>query len=252
MYPIIVIPTTAGTGSEATPGGVITDTKEDAKRNVPCMSNLGIVDPDLTLGLPPIVTATTAVDALCHSAEAYTSNKPNAINDIFCSRSIQLIGENLPKVFDNPSDADAREGLSLAATLGGLGLMGPFCHVPHEIGLILGAKLHIAHGTACGMTLPEGMRFIAPAMKERVTEIVRWLGGEVADGASGEEIGEAAYQTIAALYEKIGFPKLSSYGTEEEILSLIPEIMNPYPFIHSPREVSEEDVREVLVSAYRR
>ncbi|MDR3277936.1 MAG: iron-containing alcohol dehydrogenase, partial [Oscillospiraceae bacterium] len=82
MYPIIVIPTTAGTGSEATPGGVITDTKTNVKQNVPCMSNLGIVDPDLTVGLPPLVTATTAVDALCHAAEAFTSNKPNAVSDI--------------------------------------------------------------------------------------------------------------------------------------------------------------------------
>jgi alcohol dehydrogenase class IV len=252
MHPIIVIPTTAGTGSEATPGGVITDTKEDKKRNVPCMSNLGIVDPELTVGLPPLVTATTAVDALCHAAEAYTSNKPNAINDLFNEKSIDLIGTWLPKVFDDPTDIEAREGVQLAATLGGLGLMGPFCHIPHEIGLIIGMLFHIPHGTACGMTLPEALEYIAPEIPDRVRKVAGLLGAEAPDGATPEEIGRIAFERTRWLYAKIGFPKLSNYATREEILAAVPKIMDPYPFIHSPRPLTAEAVTAILERAYER
>ncbi|MDR1590131.1 MAG: iron-containing alcohol dehydrogenase [Oscillospiraceae bacterium] len=252
MYPIIVIPTTAGTGSEATPGGVITDSATNEKHNVPCMSNLGIVDPELTLGLPPGVTATTAVDALCHAAEAYTSNKPNAISDVLTERAIALIGASLPRVFDDPGDPAAREGVQLAATLGGLGLMGPFCHIPHEIGLIIGMLFHIPHGAACGMTLPEGLEFVAPALPERVATVARLLGGDVPEGAPPETIGAAAREAVIGLYGKIGFPKLSDYCSRGELLAAVPRIMEPYPFVHCPREVTAADVTEFLSRAYDR
>ncbi|MDR1067940.1 MAG: iron-containing alcohol dehydrogenase [Clostridiales Family XIII bacterium] len=252
MYPIIVIPTTAGTGSEATPGGVITDTKENKKRNVPCMSNLGIVDPELTACLPPLVTATTAVDALCHAAEAYTSNKPNAISDLFNEKAIGLIGAFLPRVFDDPADIEAREGVQLAATLGGLGLMGPFCHIPHEIGLIIGMKFHIPHGTACGMTLPEALEYIAPELPERVRTVAELLGAEIPANAGPEEIGKLASACARRLYEKIGFPKLSQYATKDDVLAAVPQIMDPYPFIHSPRELTADAVAKILETAYDR
>jgi len=252
MYPIIVIPTTAGTGSEATPGGVITDTKTGSKQNVPCMSNLGIVDPELTIGLPPGSTATTAIDAFCHAAEAYTSNKPNALSDILNEKAIALIGKNLPLVTDNPGDIDAREGLHVAATLGGLGLMGPFCHIPHEIGLIIGMKFHIPHGTACGMTLPEAMEFIAPALPERVAKIAELTGKAPAPGATPEQIGAQARENLTALFKKIGFPKLSDYATWDEVLAAVPGIMDPYPFHQTPRDVTAEDVTAILKRAYER
>ncbi|MDR2487220.1 MAG: iron-containing alcohol dehydrogenase [Clostridiales Family XIII bacterium] len=252
MHPIVVIPTTAGTGSEATPGGVITDTVNNQKQNVPCMSNLGIVDPELTVGLPPGVTATTAVDALCHAAEAYTSNKPNAISDLLNERAIGLIGQCLPRVFDDPQDIEAREGLQLAATLGGLGLMGPFCHIPHESGLILGILFHIPHGTACGMTFPEALAYIAPELPERVRRVAELLGADVPSGAAPEEIGSIACARARWLYEKIGFPKLSQYATKEEVLAAVPRIMDPYPFIHSPRAVTAEALTGILTQAYER
>jgi alcohol dehydrogenase class IV len=252
MYPIVVIPTTAGTGSEATPGGVITDSATNVKHNVPCMSNLGIVDPELTVGLPPRVTATTAVDALCHAAEAFTSNKPNAVSDVMNERAIALIGKHLPRVFDNPADLDAREGVSLAATLGGLGLMGPFCHIPHEIGLIIGMIFHIPHGAACGMTLPEALEFIAPALPGRIATVAALLGGAVPDGATPQEIGRLANAAVTRLFAKIGFPKLSEYAAKADILAAVPRIMQPYPFVHCPRGVTAGDIADILTRAYDR
>lgn len=252
MYPVVVIPTTSGTGSEATPGGVITDTANNAKRNIPCASSLGIVDPELTLTLPLSVTAVSAIDALCHAAEAYTSNKPNAICDVLNERAIGLIGKCLPRVFEAPDDIEAREGLQLAATLAGLGIMGPFCHIPHEIGLIISMMFHMAHGAACGMTLPEGLEYVAPAVPDRVAHVARLLGGEVPPGADPEEIGRIAYDTVAGLFKIVNFPKFPAFATRQEVIAAAPRIMDPYPFIHSPRDLKQEDVERILAKAYDR
>ncbi|SHI12756.1 1,3-propanediol dehydrogenase [Sporobacter termitidis DSM 10068] len=251
MKPIIVIPTTSGTGSEATPGGVITDTKRGVKQNVPCATNLGIVDPELALGLPLPVTASTAVDALCHAVEAFTSGEPNAISDVLAREAISLIGKNLPAVFKNSADLKAREGLQLAATLAGLSIMGPFCNVPHEIGLVLGTVFHLPHGTACGATLPEALEFLAPAIPEKVAAVARLLGAEVSESAAPEEIGKTARGTVRALYGLIGMPGLKTLvASKEALLAAVPDILAYSPFHFSARPVSTGDLREILGKAY--
>jgi alcohol dehydrogenase class IV len=130
--------------------------------------------------------------------------------------------------------------------------MGPFCHIPHEIGLIIGMLFHIPHGAACGMTLPEGLEFIAPALPERVATVATLLGGHIPDGAPPERIGKIARETGLRLFEKIGFPKLSDYGARDEILAAAPRVMNPYPFVHCPRALTEDDVTAILAKAYDR
>ncbi|MDR2771839.1 MAG: iron-containing alcohol dehydrogenase [Clostridiales Family XIII bacterium] len=253
MKPIIVIPTTAGTGSEATPGGVITDTKNNCKQNVPCATDLGIVDPELTVGLPAAVTVTTAADALCHAIEAFTSAEHNAISDVLAEKAIELIGANLTRAAENGADAEAREGLQLAATLAGLSIMGPFCNVPHEIGLTLGMIFHMPHGTACAMTLPEALHFLAPVIPDRIARVVRLLGATPPEDAPAEMIGAAARDRIAALYRDIGFPKLSDFvKSKEEVLAAVPAIMEAMPFHFSPRPVTAADVSDILAAAYDR
>ncbi|NLO97314.1 MAG: iron-containing alcohol dehydrogenase [Peptococcaceae bacterium] len=251
MKPIIVIPTTAGTGSEATPGGVITDTKNNCKQNVPCATNLGIVDPELTLGLPPAVTVTTAIDALCHCVEAYTSKENNRISDVLAKEAIYLIGQNLRKVIQDGSDLKARENVQMAATLAGLSIMGPFCNIPHEIGLVLGMIFHLPHGIACGITLPEALEYLAPAIPERIKTVTQLLGGKVPDDACPEEIGRIAYNTVRSLYDDVGMPKLKDLvKSKEELVAAVPEIMDYSPFEFSARPVTAEDVKAILEKAY--
>jgi alcohol dehydrogenase class IV len=253
MKPIVVIPTTAGTGSEATPGGVITDTKNNCKQNVPCATNLGIVDPELTIGLPVSVTVTTAADALCHAVEAFTSAEHNAISDVLAEKAIALIGANLTRAVQDGADIEAREGLQLAATLAGMSIMGPFCNVPHEIGLTLGMIFHMPHGTACAMTLPEALYFLAPVIPERIATVAGLLGASLPKGADAETIGAVARDTVATLYRTVGFPKLSEFAkTKEEVLAAVPAIMEAMPFHFSPRPVRAEDVAGILAEAYDR
>jgi alcohol dehydrogenase class IV len=253
MKPIVVIPTTAGTGSEATPGGVITDTKNNCKQNVPCATDLGIVDPELTIGLPQAVTVTTAADALCHAVEAFTSAERNAISDVLAEKAIALIGENLRRAVRDGADIDAREGLQLAATLAGLSIMGPFCNVPHEIGLPLGMIFHMPHGTACAMTLPEALYFLAPAVPARIAKVARLLGAALPEDAPAEIAGAVARDTARALYSDVGFPKFSDFvKSKEEVIAAVPAIMEAMPFHFSPRPVTAEDVAGILAEAYDR
>jgi alcohol dehydrogenase class IV len=153
----------------------------------------------------------------------------------------------------NGADADAREGLQLAATLAGLSIMGPFCNVPHEIGLPLGMIFHMPHGTACAMTLPEAMHFLAPAIPDRIATVARLLGAELPEGAPPETVGAVARDTVATLYKTIGFPKFSDFAkTKEEVLAAVPAIMEASPFHFSVRPVTPEDVSAILAEAYDR
>ncbi|MDR2502608.1 MAG: iron-containing alcohol dehydrogenase, partial [Oscillospiraceae bacterium] len=167
--PLVVIPTTAGTGSEATPGGVITDTERGIKTNIAgigCAVTLGIVDPELTLSLPPSVTAMTGMDALCHCIESYTSARANPFSEIMGREGIRLVAKNLSAAVENGSDISYRGSMMLASTLGGIAMSGALCHLAHDIGRSLGAKFHVPHGLGCSVTLPQVLYAVAPTCPE--------------------------------------------------------------------------------------
>ncbi len=229
--PLVVIPTTAGTGSECTPGGVITDTKNDIKTNIAgvgCAVTLGIVDPELTLGLPPAVTASTGMDALCHAVESYTSLRANSFCEVTGRKAFTLVGQYLVRAFENGSDLEAREGMMLAATLGGISMSGPLCHLAHDIGKMLGAKFHIPHGNGCASCLPQVMQVITPAVPDKVKEITIALGGNVPDGTSDEALATIVYDTVKALMTKLKLPSLRDMGekqgfTKDDLLAVVPD-----------------------------
>ena len=225
--PLIVIPTTAGTGSEATPGGAITDSKNNIKTNVNGVGaavTLALVDPEMTVSMPPSVTASTGFDALCHAAESFTSQFANPYCEALGKEVITLVGKYLLRAVKDGSDMEAREGMMKAATMGGVSMMGPMCHFPHDIGKVLGAKWHVPHGNACGMAFPQTMDFIAPACPEKVKFIAEALGGTVPENATVQQIGKAACDAARKLMQDIGLPNLKAYGlTLEEMLPLIGE-----------------------------
>ena len=253
LKPIIVIPTTAGTGSEVTPGGACADTINNTKENFMCPVKLGIVDPELTLKLPPAVTAMTAFDALCHAVEAVVSNQPNKYSELFGFKAISLIGENLLDAVKDGGNLKAREGLHLAATMASMSILGPYCNIPHDIGAVICMMFHIPHGTAVSACLPEIFKFYAPAVPDKLRRITECLGGEVPDGATVEELGEIAGCTVEALMRKSGLPLLTGYvKSKEELLTAVPEIMRTQIFFFSPRPVTEEDIKSILEKTYDR
>ena len=229
--PLIVIPTTAGTGSECTPGGVITDTINNIKTNIAgvgCAVSLGVVDPELTVGLPPSVTAMTGMDALCHAVESYTSRRANSFCELTGKEAFTLVGKYLVRAVEDGSDLEAREGMMLAATLGGISMSGPLCHLAHDIGKVLGGKYHIPHGIGCASCLPQVMQMAASVYPEKVTEITLALGGSVPEGASPDAVGQAVYDTVQALMRRLKMPNLRELGekngyTKEDLLAFVPD-----------------------------
>lgn len=225
--PLIVIPTTAGTGSECTPGGTITNSELHIKTNISgigCAVTLGIVDPELTVGLPPYVTATTGLDAFCHCFESYTSAMANSISSVLGREGIRLVGKYLVAAYENGSDLEAREGMMLAATLGGMAMSGAFCHLCHDIGRALGAKFGVPHGHGCSVTLPQVLEATALVKPDRVKYIAECLGAEVPDSASPEEIGRLAYAAAARLLKRVNLPGMAALGIDrQEILDKVPD-----------------------------
>jgi len=261
--PLIVIPTTAGTGSECTPGGTITNTELGIKTNIAgvgCSVNLGIVDPELTLGLPKYVTATTGLDAFCHCFESYTSAMANSLSGILGREGIRLVGKYLVAAYEDGSNLEAREGMMLAATLGGMAMSGPFCHLCHDIGRSLGAKFHVPHGHGCSVTLPQVLQAIAPAQPEKVKYITECLGVAVPEGATGEEIGDLAYKAASELLRKVNLPGMASLGLKkEELLEKVPdevvmqvemEIKGFGGIAPPPMPVTKELVADIVSRAY--
>jgi len=251
--PLIVIPTTAGTGSESTPGGVITDTKRNVKdvvAGIGCAVTLGIVDPELTISLPPAITASTGMDVLCHAVESFTSKRSNSFCDVLAREAITLVGKHLAIVCQDGSNVEARAGMLFAGSLGGMALSGPLCHLGHDIGKPLGANFHIPHGTACATCLPQAVEYIAPAVPEKVKFIAEALGSNVPGNATAEETGLIACEAIKGLMREINLPNLKSYGlTKEQVLAVAPEVMK-LGLELAPMPTTEAVVRNLLDRAY--
>ena len=256
LKPLIVLPTTSGTGSEVSPGGVVIDTANNVKEHFDCPVTLGIVDPELTLGMPNVVTAITAFDALGHSIEAVTSGAPNVFSELLGLEAISLIAKNLPIVIKDNSNLEARSGMHLAATMATMSILGPFCNIPHDMGLVLGMEFDMPHGIAVSLALPECMEFISPAIPDTMLKVAAALGIEVSDGASlnglsPEKTGKLVSEKIRGLMIISGLPSLRNYvKSKEEFLAAIPNIMAAQDFHFSPRPVTESDVRDILSKAY--
>ena len=262
--PLIVIPTTAGTGSECTPGGTITDTEKNIKTNISgvgCAVTLGIVDPELSAGLPKSVTASTGLDALCHCVESYTSAMANSISSVLGREGIRLVGQYLVRACNNgAADMEARAGMAKAATLGGMAMSGAFCHLCHDIGRSLGAKFHVPHGNGCAVTLPQVLQIIAPVKTEEVRYIARCLGAELSDDAPAAAVGKAAYDAAHRLLKETGLKNMKELGlNREELLAAVPDevVMQIEMEIKAfggiappPLPVTKELVAEIINRAY--
>lgn len=251
--PLVVIPTTAGTGSECTPGGVITDTEKNVKNvvvGIGCAVSLGIVDPELTLTLPAAITAATGADVLCHAIESYTSKLSNRFSDVIAREAIALVGEHLATACRDGGNIEAREGMMLAASLGGMALSGPLCHLGHDIGKPLGANFHIPHGVACATCLPQVVEYVAPAVPEKVAYIAGALGAVQSPEASPAEIGRIACGQIRRLLQEIGLPNLRAQGiSREQVLAIAPEVMKLGMGL-APMPTTLEVVESLLEHAY--
>jgi len=206
MLPMIAVPTTAGTGSEAQSFAVIGDAETHVKmacgdKKAAC--KVAVLDPELTVSMPPGVTAATGIDALSHAVETYVTKPRNGISQLFSGRAWSLLSENFPKVLDDPGDLDARGGMLLGAHLAGAAIENSMLGAAHALANPLSAKYDTTHGIAVGVMLPHVIRYNALA--------VDGLYGDLAAdaGLCHEDDPEAALRLadyVRSLLLKAGLP----------------------------------------------
>ena len=251
LKPLIVLPTTSGTGSEVSPGGVIIDTENNIKEHFQCPITLGIIDPELTVAMPLSVTVVTAFDALGHAIEAVTSGEPNVFSELIGLEAISLIAKNLPIVIKDGNNLEARSGMHLAATMATMSILGPFCNIPHDMGLVLGMEHDMPHGVAVSVALPEALEYIAPSIPDTLRKVGDALGASIPANTSPDEIGKEVADAVRGLMKLSGLPSIKKYvSSKDELLASIPKIMASQDFHFSPRPANEDDIREILSKAF--
>ena len=253
--PLILIPTTSGTGSEVTSVAVVTDTTNNTKNgviNAATTADLAIVDPELTLGMSPELTAISGIDAFSHAVEAYTSKRMNPMSDVLAEKTISLILENLPLAIANGSDLAIRTKMSFAALLGGTAFSDATVHLGHSIAHTLGAAYNLAHGIGCAAALPPVVEFVAAAIPEKVKDLGKLMGLTDLEKLSNEDLGKKVADSIRQFCHKVGIPSLSTLGIDESSLAdLVPTVLADNCTTNSIIKPTEEQVLSLLKSAYR-
>ena len=208
--PLVVIPTTAGTGSEVTKVAVITDTARDVKMMMldrHFLPTVALVDFELTLSMPPALTAHVGVDTLTHGIEAYVSRKATALTDPLALTCIRLVAQHLETAWREPTNRAAREGMMLAATLGGMAFANSSVALVHGMSRPIGAVFHVPHGLSNAVLLPAVTRFSLVGAVERYATVARTMG--LATGADSAAVaGEKLLVGLAALNARLAVPRL--------------------------------------------
>ena len=251
--PIIAIPTTAGTGSEVNAFGVITDEETHVRFYVghsSALAKAAILDPELTLGLPPKATAATGMDAMIHAVESYLSIRNNPYSDGIALQTIELVMKNLPTAYKEGSNLEARANMLLASHIVGVGFSHTGLGLVHGIGHSLGGHFNVPHGVALCTVLDQVLRFNLPARQARMAKIGQALG--VADTAKSEaENADQAIKTLVQLAREVGLDtKLSDHGiTEADLPLLAKTAVEDAVTLNNPIKPTEQDVLGILRSA---
>ncbi|MET9462081.1 iron-containing alcohol dehydrogenase [Streptomyces canus] len=216
--PVIAVPTTAGSGSEATQFTIITDSATDEKMLCPGPAFLpvaAVVDFELTLSMPARLTADTGVDALTHAVEAYVSRKANPFSDGLALNAVRTIGRHLRRVYVDGRDLEAREAMMLAATQAGIAFSNSSVALVHGMSRPIGAHFHVAHGLSNAMLFPAVTAFSAPAAESRYADCARALGA-AADGDSDALAADRLVEALRSLCQDLDVPTPQAHGIDKD------------------------------------
>jgi len=241
--PTILMPTTAGTGSEVTPIAILSDKAKNLKRGVVSeylYADVAVVDPELCLSLPPGPTGYTGMDAFAHALESYMNIHAAPLIDAFALEAIRLVYRNLRRCREDGRDLDARYAMSRASLLGGLCLGSVNTAAAHALAYPLGGSFDVPHGVAVALLLPHVLRFNAPALGERSERLAEALGGEDPVAA------------VEALSRDVGASrKMSEFGvTEDDLPGMARSAMEVQRLLkNNPREILEADALHIYKEA---
>lgn len=252
LPPMAAIPTTAGTGSEATQFTIITDTRKDVKmllKGTVLMPDLAIIDPQFTMTAPPKITAATGLDALTHAMEAYTSKKAQPLSDVFALSAVKRIFQWLPKAFHNGGDKEAREEMALAALEAGIAFNNASVTLVHGMSRPIGALFHVPHGISNAMLLKECFRFALDGAYDRFGVMAREIG-VAGETDSDEAAGQAFLKAVIGICKELEIPSLAEYGIDREAFlgavdKMAADAMESGSPSNTRKEISKEDIAEI-------
>ncbi len=253
--PLMLVPTTAGTGSEVTPVAVIT-TGETTKAGVSSpvlLPDVAVLDADLTLGLPPAITAMTGVDAMVHAIEAYTSrHKKNPLSDKLARQALQLLSTSIRAAVHDGGSKEARGNMLLGALLAGQAFANAPVAAVHALAYPLGGHYHIPHGLSNSLVLPSVLEFNASSAGDLYAELADIIVGETVRG-SNEAKTAALITAIRQLIEDVNLPAtLREAKVAESDLEMLARdaMLQQRLLINNPRDVEYEDALAIYTAAY--
>ena len=253
-FPLILIPTTAGTGAENTLYGVISCTETGRKRVVCEVGSLTILDPELAYGLPADITAYTGIDAFSHIVEGMTCNVLNPLTDALGIDAIKRIYKWLPIAVKEPDNLEARENMAIASNFAGTANTNTCSHLGHAMAQCIGARFHVTHGIACAWSVPEVMAYAAKGRMDQLQKIADALGFTFDENDTVEEKGQKIADFIRSFYNSLGdvkIKKISDYGiTREDFQSIVDDVRKDNCYAFLPMELTRDEVYEFLGRVY--
>jgi alcohol dehydrogenase len=261
LKPLFVLPTTSGTGSEVTNISVVRDADSGVK--LPFMSqyllpDVAVLDPRLTLGLPPFFTAATAMDAMTHAVESFLCLGKNPVSDAYALAAIEKISSNLIGVLDEPGNKERRLELSIAATMAGIAFSNSMVGLVHALGHTIGSLTHVPHGVCMSVLLPYVLEFNLAGRTEAIGQLLVPLSGaEAYARVPAAERGRAAIAKLRvlrdALWARAKLPRtLSETGrvTRDQLPAIARAALDDGALIMNPVDVRYEDALRVLERAF--
>ena len=253
--PLILIPTTAGTGSEVTPIAILSDTREKLKKGIVSpylFPEVALLDPQLTVGLPPAVTAFTGLDALIHAIESYTSVNAFDLTDQLAYRAMELIYDNIRTAYARGEDLEARAHMLEGSLLAGMAFANAGVTAVHAFAYPLGGEFHVAHGLANSVMLPHVMRFNLLGNLPKFADIGSALGLDT-DQLTDKEAALEALEAVEDLMEDLNIPRrLRDLNIPREAIPPLAEgVMKVTRLLaNNPRRIALEDARKIYEEAW--
>ena len=258
--PFVVIPTTAGTGSEVTLVAVILDKLKNVKMefiSYYLLPDVSVLDPRMTLTLPKKTTASTGMDALCHAIEAYSCLQKNPISDAYAITAIELIRDNLLETVKNGSDKKLRLAMANASLMAGAAFSNSMVGLVHAMGHALGGVSHVPHGDAMAILLPHCMRYNLDKLRDTYSKLLLYIAGEetfvnTPREERAEKVIEVIEKMLIELNKETGLPiKLSDANVKkEDFEEIAKKALNDGAIIVNPKEAKEEDIIKILNNAF--